>query len=198
MDEMMLALKRRSETGIDPFGMAPAIFERVIAGHLTSSRGIEWMQRSSKVSDSRSKTTAASPPTTLPLVVKLNEVLEGAVPTHADMKPGVLYKSLNPIFPFCDLLYKEATPVGKLICIQVSLEATGTRAVTAGAFKKFCERMGWGERPSKAQVGLIEYVYCPDPAVAHKAQVAFEEGVGIDVYTVWHVNEDFSSCSESS
>ena len=112
------------------------------------------------------------------------------------MEPMVLYKSLNVNFPFCDLVYKEHTKdgrEGKLVCIQVSLEANGKWEVKAVAFQKFCARMGWGEHPLKEQIDRISYVYCPDPAVASKAKVTFETGVGIDKYTVWYVNTDYSS-----
>lgn len=130
---------------------------------------------------------------TVPLMLKLTKLAEGAVPLYDDMVPMVLYKSLNTAFPFCDMVYKETGPEGKLVCIQVSLEANGKRKVQVGAFAKFCERMGWGERPSTRNVARIKYVYCPDPAIADTAQVAFADGVGMHAYTVWHVNKDFSS-----
>ena len=107
------------------------------------------------------------------------------------MKTMVLHKSLNVNFLFCDLVYKENGREGRVVCIQVSLEANGKREVTAEAFQKFCARMGWGEHPSKEQVDRISYVYCPDPAVADKATVTFEAGVDIDKYTVWYVNADY-------
>ena len=113
--------------------------------------------------------------------------------SSSSMEPMVLYKSLNDNFPFCDLVYKENGKEGKLVCIQVSLEADGKRKVKARAFQLFCERMGWGEHPSKEQVDRISYVYCPLPAVADKAEVTFEAGVEIDKYTVWYLNPDFSS-----
>ena len=115
------------------------------------------------------------------------------MPIYTAMKTMVLHKSLNVNFLFCDLVYKENGREGRVVCIQVSLEANGKREVTAEAFQKFCERIGWGEHPSKEQVDRISYVYCPDPAVADKATVTFEAGVDIDKYTVWYVNKDFSS-----
>ena len=198
LNERARELKRHSETGVDKFGTAPAIFESVVADHLTSISGVKWKRRSSTGSAGKTeanKMTTLSPPPlpTSPLKVKLTKIHEGKLPVYAAMEPMVLYKSLNVNFPFCDLVYKENGKEGKLVCIQVTLEANGKREVKAGAFQKFCARMGWGEHPSKEQVDRISYVYCPDPAVADKAKVTFEAGVGIDKYTVWYVNTDYSS-----
>jgi Pyruvate/2-oxoacid:ferredoxin oxidoreductase delta subunit len=65
----------------------------------------------------------------------------------------------------------------------------GKRNVTTGMFQQFCAHM----HLSKEQADRISYVYCPDPALADNAKVTFEAGVGIDEYTVWYVNTDFSS-----
>ena len=199
LDESIRILNERSEMkGSSMFG-APGIFERVVADHLTSPSGVEWKQRKSTVSAGEGKTnkknTNASPPPlpTSPLIIKLTKIREGAVPVFADMEPLVLYKSLNVTFPFCDMMYKENGPEGKLVCIQVSLETKGRREVEAGAFKDFCVRMGWGDDPSTEQVDRIAFVYCPDPALADTAQVTVAVGVGIKEYTVWHVNTDYSS-----
>jgi hypothetical protein len=194
LDDRIFILQQRSETKVDKYGTAPAVFEGVVADQLSSTGGVNWRQRSSTVSVG--KTTEPPPlPLTSPLVLKLN-LRTGAVPIYEDMVPMVLYKSYNVNFPFCDLVYKEHPKdggEGRVVCIQVSLEANGKREVKAGAFQKFCARMGWGEHPSKEQVDRISYVYCPDPAVADKAKVTFEAGVGIDKYTVWCVNTDYSS-----
>lgn len=117
------------------------------------------------------------------------------------MRPMVLYRSLNPIFPFCDLVYKEV--IGseeRLVCVQVSLEASGSRIVTRGAFQPFCKRMGWGgeDSPTQEQVSLIHYVYCPIPAVADQATVTFEDGININGYTVWHVSPNFEATDKSN
>ena len=189
MTERVRDLKRYSEMRVGRFGTAPAIFESVVADHLTSESGVNWRQRICTVSDDK-KTTL------LPLVIRLSNLDEGEVPIYDKMEPMVLYKSLNVNFPFCDQVYKEPTKDrqrGKLVCIQVSLEAKGKRDVKIGAFERFCDRMGWGDHPSKEQVDLISYVYCPNPVVADKAQVTFEADVRIEKYTVWYVNADFSS-----
>ena len=194
LDDRIIMLQKRSATKVDKYGIAPAVFEGVVADHLSSTGGVNWRQRSSTILVD--KTTGPPPlPLTSPLVLKL-KLHNGAVPTYEDMVPMVLYKSYNVIFPFCDMVYKEQTKdgrEGKLVCIQMSLEANGKRDVKAGAFQKFCAHMGWGEHPSKEQIDRISYVYCPDPALADKAKVTFEAGVGIDEYTVWYVNTDYSS-----
>ena len=194
LHERIDMLQQRSKTKVDKYGTATAVFESVVADHLSSTDGVNWRQRSSTVSVG--KTTEPPPlPLTSPLVLKLN-LRSGAVPIYKDMVPMMLYKSYNVNFPFCDLVYKEHTKdgrEGRVVCIQASLEANGKREVTAEAFQKFCARMGWGEHPSKEQVDRISYVYCPDPVVADKATVTFEAGVAIDEYTVWYVNTDYSS-----
>ena len=194
LNDRIFILRRYSETKVDKYRMVPAVFESVVADHLISTGGVNWRQRSSTVSVGKT-TEPPSLPLTLPLVLKLDHRNAG-VPTYEDMVPMVLYKSYNVIFPFCDMVYKEQTKdgrEGKLVCIQMSLEANGKRDVKAGAFQKFCAHMGWGEHPSKEQIDRISYVYCPDPALADKAKVTFEAGVGIDEYTVWYVNTDYSS-----
>ena len=148
LDDRIDKLKRYSKTRVDKFGTAPAIFKSIVADHLTSISGVEWEKRSSMVSESPPL------PLTSPLVLKLN-LSSGPLPNYEDMVPMVLYKSYNVHFPFCDQVYKEDTKngkEGKLVCIQVSLEANGTREVKADAFQKFCVCMGWGEHPSKEQV----------------------------------------------
>ena len=127
----------------------------------------------------------------MPLKLQLRKLVRGKVPSYAAMKPNVLYKSLNDGFPFCDLVYKDKE--GKLVCIQVSLKRSGKREVGVGAFKKFCKRMGWTAQPSKDQLRLISFVYCPDPMLADTAEVDFEDGIELDSYTVWHMDTDFGS-----
>jgi hypothetical protein len=83
--------------------------------------------------------------------------------------------------------------VKRLVCVQVSIDGRGRRTVSKEVLDKFCERLGWGASPTPEQLGLIEYVYCPLPALADKAAVTFEEGVGISEYTVWHVDPKFSA-----
>jgi hypothetical protein len=116
------------------------------------------------------------------------------------MKPNVLYRPLDKSFPFCDVLYLKDAGSGatkienkKLVCVQVSIEGKGKRNVDLGVFSKFCERLGWGPTPTQEQLDLIEYVYCPLPALADKAVVTFDEGVGICEYSVWHVDPSFTS-----
>jgi hypothetical protein len=81
----------------------------------------------------------------------------------------------------------------KLVCVQVSIEGKGKRNVDLGVFSKFCEHLGWGPTPTPEQLDLIEYVYCPLPALADKAAVTFDKGVGISEYSVWHVDPNFTS-----
>ena len=113
------------------------------------------------------------------------------------MVPKVLYRSLNKNFPFCDMVYLDdgggTTRPRKVVCVQVSIEGRGRCTVSKEVLDKFCAHIGWGASPTPEQLALIEYVYCPLPALADKAAVIFEEGVGISEYTVWHVDPNFSA-----
>jgi hypothetical protein len=187
LEDMILELRRYSLTGSNKFNMASSMYEEVVAMHLTSLAGVEWKQRSSR----------DEPGSTSPLWLHLTKLIKGAVPVYTNMKPMVLYKSLNLSFPFCDMMYKvgEGEGEGKVVCIQVSIE-TKTRVVTASVVANFCRRMGWigeNEEPTQEHLDLILFVYCPLPTRADEAKVAFQSGVGLSSYTVWHVNEDFSS-----
>ena len=61
------------------------------------------------------------------------------------------------------------------------------RHVSASAFHEFCTRMGWGAATSDDQLRLVSFVFCPEPELAATAEVVLEAGVGLDAYTVWHV-----------
>jgi len=193
--------------GKNKFDSVASVYEGLIADHLASDDGVEWEQRSVSTADPSVKAkqvTQSAPTASRPATVKLNVKLaksENAVPVFAEMKPNVLYRSLNKSFPFCDMLYLEDAGSGatttmmkkKLVCVQVSIEGKGKRKVDLGVFSKFCERLGWGPTPTPEQLDLIEYVYCPLPSLADKAAVIFDEGVGISEYSVWHVAPNFTS-----
>jgi hypothetical protein len=195
--------------GTNKFDSVALVYESLIADHLASDGGVEWEQRSVSIAADPSakaiKATKKAPPQSAPeashpATVKLNVKLvksEDTVPLFAEMKPNVLYRSLNKSFPFCDMLYlknsgSDATKK-KLVCVQVSIEGKGKRNVDLGVFSKFCERLGWGPTPTPEQLAIIEYVYCPLPSLADKASVIFDEGVGISEYSVWHVDTNFTS-----
>ena len=193
--------------GKNKFDSVASVYEDLIADHLASDGGVEWEQRSVSTADpsvNAKQVTQSAPTASRPATVKLNVKLaksENAVPVFAEMKPNVLYRSLNKSFPFCDMLYLKDAGSGatttmmkkKLVCVQVSIEGKGKRKVDLGVFSKFCERLGWGPTPTPEQLDLIEYVYCPLPSLADKAAVIFDEGVGISEYSVWHVDPNFTS-----
>jgi hypothetical protein len=200
MDESMAnqiqILQRYREMGHDPLVGIPAkLFENVVALHLTSAIGVHWHSRRVIVSTggkSSTKTTKSrSEEPLMPLKLQLRKLVRGKVPPYAAMETNVLYKSLNDGFPFCDLVYKDEG--GKLVCIQVSLKRSGKREVGVGAFKKFCKRMEWTAQPSKDQRRLISYVYCPEPKLADKAEVEFENGIELNSSSVWHVDSNYDS-----
>jgi hypothetical protein len=202
MDESMAnqiqILQRYREMGHDPLVGIPAkLFENVVALHLTSAIGVRWHSRhaivsaGSKSSKKKKTTEIRGEEPLMPLKLQLRKLVKGEVPPYAAMTPNVLYKSLNDGFPMCDLVYKDGG--GKLVCIQVSLKQSGKREVGVGAFKKFCKRMGWKAQPSKDQLRLISFVYCPDPMLADAADVDFEGGIELDSHTVWHMDTDFGS-----
>ena len=207
--EKINAMKRFVASGTNKFDSVALVYESLIADHLASDGGVEWEQRSVSIAADPSakaiKATKKAPPQSAPeashpATVKLNVKLvksEDIVPLFAEMKPNVLYRSLNKSFPFCDMLYlknsgSDATKK-KLVCVQVSIEGKGKRNVDLGVFSKFCERLGWGPTPTPEQLAIIEYVYCPLPSLADKASVIFDEGVGISEYSVWHVDTNFTS-----
>ena len=202
-------LQRYSATGINKFGAVPSIFKSVVADHLLG--GVTWRKRSAKPrhdEDAAAKTAKgeknkalAAPPaaSTDPLELRLPlPTLSplGDVPVYDKMLPNVLYRSLNKNFPFCDMVYLDdgggTTRPSKVVCVQVSIEGRGRR-VSKKVLDKFCAHLGWGASPTPEQLALIEYVYCPLPALADKAAVTFDEGVGISEYTVWHVDPNFSA-----
>jgi hypothetical protein len=162
-----------------------ALFENVVAYHLTSEKGVKWNERIVNVRPGKEKTVEG--PT--PLHLQLSALVKGEVPKYAAMEPYVLYKSTSRNFPMCDLVYKDEE--GKLVCIQVSLEQKGARTVGVGAFKAFCKHMGWEAPLSEDQRRLMSFVYCPNPKFADEAKVDVS-GI-FDSYTVWHVDEDFGT-----
>ena len=164
-----------------------ALYENVVAYHLTSEKGVKWNARIVNVRPGEEETVEG--PT--PLHLQLSALVKGEVPKYAAMEPYVLYKSARRNFPMCDLVYKDEE--GKLVCIQVSLEQKGARTVGVGAFQAFCEHMGWEAPLSEDQRRLISFVYCPNPKFVDKARVKFSYGVDLRSYTVWLVNEDFGS-----
>jgi len=168
-------------------GIPSALFENVVAYHLTSEGGVKWHARIVNVGPREEETVEG----TVPLHLQLSAFVTGTVPQYAAMEPKVLYKSASSNFPMCDLVYKDEE--GKLVCIQVSLERKGARTVDVGAFQAFCVHMGWGASPSADQRRLMSFVYCPNPKIADKARVEFSGGVDLDSYIVWHVNADFGS-----
>ena len=182
--EKMWVLQRYSGKWYKPpEGIPSALFENVVAYHLTSGGGVKWRARIVNVG-----ADGKAAKDTMPLHLQLSKVVKGEVPQYAVMEPNVLYKSSNPNFP---LVYKDKE--GKLVCIQVSLERTAKLTVDVGAFQEFCGRIGWEASPSEDQLRLMSFVYCPDPKLADKATVEFGDGVELDSYTVWHVNADFGS-----
>lgn len=220
LDDRIIDMKHLKTYFGEKYSAVPSRFESVIADHLVSSNGIKWKQRSVKFDkdamDATSNTDvvetsmmpASQPPTPSPklptsdLVVKLTRLEDSEVPVFSDMKPMVLYRALDLRFPFCDLVYKDVSGSGsaeRLVCIQVSLEADGKSTVKLDAFQEFCKRMDWGGNClTQEQLSLIHYVTCPIPAVADQAAVSFEDGIGINEYTVWHVNPKFASGTCSS
>ena len=164
-------------------GIPSALFENVVAHHLTSAGGVKWHARTVNVSADGKAAKGTAQGTMKPLHLQLSKLVEGEVPQYAAMEPDVLYKPFSSNFPMCDLVYKDEE--GKLVCIQVSLEGDSRRTVGVGVFQKFCKSMGLEASPSK---DLVSFAYCPDPKFANKARV-----VGFDSYTVWHVNADFGS-----
>ena len=207
VDEKISVMRHFVAYGTNKFDSVALVYEDLIAGHLASDDGVEWEQRSASTADPSVKAkqaTQSAPTASRPATVKLNVKLaksENAVPVFAEMKPNVLYRSLNKSFPFCDMLYLKDAGSGatttmmkkKLVCVQVSIEGKGKRKVDLGVFSKFCERLGWGPTPTHEQLDLIEYVYCPLPSLADKAAVTFDMDVGISEYSVWHVDPNFTS-----
>jgi hypothetical protein len=174
-------------------GITSHVFENVVGQHLTSADGVRWDMRRHVNNASVDDTAAPSSnvESLIPLHLRLRKSVEGEVPRHADMEPDVLYTSLRSPSPFCNMVYKDKDDT--VFCIQVSLERDGKRHVSVSAFHDFCTRMGWGSSPSADQLRLVSFVYCPEPKLAATAEVVFEAGVGLNVYTVWHVEEYYFS-----
>lgn len=204
LDDRILALQSYGETGNNKFGSIPSIYESVIADHLTSLDGVRWKQRNCSVAGAKAslplgrKRKADEPIegiestiTYQPLVVKGLRLGSGLVPPYSEMEMNVLYRSTNVNFPLCDLVFKNS--IGKIVCIQVSMESGGKRDVTLGAFKDFTSRMGWAMPLTQDKLSLVSYVYCPDPAFANVARVKFEDGICIDNYCVWCIDKDYTS-----
>ena len=207
LHEKIDALKCYSKSGSNNFHEAAAIYESLVAHHLTSAEGVSWMQRSVSVTDSPNEDMDGAvvsgarelQESLFPLSVKLTKSTSG-VPRFANMEPNVLYRwaaSMNSP-RFCDMLYLTESGEGeekkqKLVCVHVSIEGQAS-AVKPTAFKAFCEKhMGWGPVRTKSELALIEYVCCPLPSLASSASaaVSFGKGMGIGKFTVWHVDPNF-------
>jgi hypothetical protein len=199
--EKIYAMRLFSQTGMNKFSSVATIYESLVADHLLSDYGVSWKQRRVVIADSsvKAKTgprgSKVSPPDTVLFAVKLTQSSDN-VPRFEDMKPNVLYRSLNKSFPFCDMLFLYQDPESgktRLVCVQVSIEGKGKRSVGLLAFQDFCKRLGWDASQMSEMLGMIMFVYCPLPALANKAAVTFDEGVKISEYTVWHVDPNFSA-----
>ena len=196
LTDQIRVLQRYSEVGCPVGGVPLPFFETLVVEYLTSAGGFKCKMRfgsaradAAKKLNKKSKTSAevedSSSPLS-PLHLPRLKLVQGKVPPYADMTPKVLYMNS----PFCDIVYKDEE--GKLVCIQVGLGKRGQRDVTVGAFKEFCVRMGWGKSPSKDLLDRISYVFVPEPRLADVAKVKLGDGIGIDPYTVWHMNADYS------
>jgi hypothetical protein len=53
LDDRIFILQKRSETKIDKYGTASSVFESVVADHLTSTGGVNWLQRNITVCDGK-------------------------------------------------------------------------------------------------------------------------------------------------
>ena len=197
--DQMQMLQRYSELGYDPLGGIPShLFENVVAQHLTSAEGVRWHTRhvnTSAVGKAAKSTTKKGTKrrrveveSLMPLDLRLRKIVKGKLPLHSAMEPDVLYKSLSASFPFCDMVYKDKDD--KIFCIQVSLGRSGKRHVSVGAFNNFCKRIGL---EAADQRRLISYVYCPEPKLADKAEVEFENGIELNSSSVWHVDSNYDS-----
>lgn len=183
LNEKVSRLKSRRELKTYKFRDSPAIYEGVVAGHLSSLGGVNWRQR---------RGTVVSP-----LQLRVRRLDVWTFPVFADMAPDTLYKAYTPSYPFCDRMIKvEEGGASRLVCIHVSLEPSGHCILSAGAFTHFCRRLGLigeDEMATEKETDMVTFIFVPDPLVADKAQITFEDGLVIKDCVVWHVDEDFSN-----
>jgi hypothetical protein len=103
LKDKMLALVRNDEVPTFMEKSSPELYEQVVAEHLTSRRGVNWLveavQRKADVNWT-------------PFHLKLKELAKGKVPLFADMTPLVLYQPLKTNYPFFDFMYKTEEVVG--------------------------------------------------------------------------------------
>ena len=135
--ELSRALIQNDETGYlnDSIGR---IFENWVFKSLTSVKGVKWKKQAARRGEARRGDDDGS---WEPLELRLSPE-EAAAPSYADMKPGVLYYSHNPNYPFADLVFKENDKEGTLVLIQVTRQREGKKQQVASSAVLLLEKLG--------------------------------------------------------
>jgi hypothetical protein len=180
VDEMRIGLLRNDDTGFLA-EQCPKIYELLIAKLLL--KGVHWKQFTrSFVKDGNLVGTQDISD----FYLKLIDMVEGEPPPFAEMMPNVLYFSLNPNYPFAEMMYK--TDENKLVIIQITRQLTGTKEIKVSVMEKLYVRLKLTE-DQKKQVTLV-VVFHPKMAKTQLAVLTDSEKINVNEYnltnyTVW-------------
>jgi len=71
---------------------------------------------------------------------KVRKVLVGQYPKFDEMKPNIIYKPTNVVFPFCDFFYKSDE--NQLVVFHLTRQKDGNKVVSLSALEKFLNKVG--------------------------------------------------------
>ena len=71
---------------------------------------------------------------------KVRKVLVGQYPKFNEMKPNIIYKPTNVIFPFCDFFYKSDD--NRLVVFHLTRQKDGKKVVSLSALETFLNKVG--------------------------------------------------------
>ena len=149
-------------------------YENVISDLLTSGTGVAWKTRE------RTSGTVEEPNNSqwIDFSLKLTMKKDGAVPVYDRMEPWVLYVSLNPNFPMCEMMYK--TEQGCLMLLQVTRQKNPIKMAARIAWEKCMKQIAM---PSD-KLHLVKTILIPHPQYANEASLTVknEKEVSANVY----------------
>ena len=152
-------------------GTCEEIYEDVIAKQLRE--GVVWQRKNLTDSDFSN------------FELKLTELMEGEPPKFAEMKKGVLYKSLEATFPAVDMMYKAESEL--LYGLQVTRQQKLTRTISTSAVDKWLDAIGM------KNMGNVRIAVIPRPDNAEKTTAKYErDGSGYPLLEVWKLPLDYS------
>jgi hypothetical protein len=125
-------------------------------------------------------------------------MVKGEPPPFAEMKPNVLYFSLNSNYPFAEMVYK--TDENKLVIIQITRQLTGPKEIKVSDMEKLYVRLKLTE-DQKKQVTVV-LVFHPKMAKTQLAVLTDSDKINVNDYnltnyTVWMVPPTYDAKFDS-